>query len=58
MLKNDFTYLTFKAKDIEYQVCHKLIRSTYTKRDFYLWQASQLQTSAHAFYRKQLIIFG
>ena len=22
MLKNDFTYLTFKAKDIEYQVCH------------------------------------
>ena len=34
MLKNDFTYLTFKAKDIEYQVCHKLIRSTYIKRDF------------------------
>ena len=51
MLKNDFTYLTFKAKDIEYQVCHKLIRSTY-------WQVSQLQISAHAFYRRQFIIFG
>ena len=28
MLKNDFPYFTFKAKDIKYQVCHKLIRGT------------------------------